>query len=162
MSIHGPSAREDQRVVMKVDSEGTILTATNEEINNACDESSNTELVTTTNAITAAESGKTFVLNSATAFVSTLPALAVGLRYKFYCGATEVTGGNHTIVPTNDNTIHGECTVAGALVAAADEGSINLVADNFKQGDWIEVFCDGVGWYVSGQVVTSGGCTFTT
>mgnify|MGYP003152608834 CR=1 FL=1 len=162
MSLHGPSNKYGQRSVPMVDSEGTILTATNEEINNAADESANTELVTTTNAITAAESGKTFVLNSATAFVSTLPALAVGLRYKFYCGATEVTGGNHTIVPTDDNTIHGECTVAGALVAAAAEGSINLVADSFIQGDWVEVFCDGVGWYVSGQVVTSGGCTFTT
>lgn len=148
--------------VQNPDSAGTLLTATTAEINQACDESANTELVTTTNAIGASESGKTFVLNSATAFVSTLPALAVGLRYKFYCGATEVTGGNHTIVPTDDNTIHGQVTLAGALLAAADEGSINLIADKFIQGDWVEVFCDGVGWYVSGQVVTAAGVTFTT
>jgi hypothetical protein len=138
-------------------------TATADELNMAADSSANTELVTTTNVLTAAESGATLVFNTATAFVTTLPALAKGVRYKFYAGATEVTGGNHTIACTNnDNTIHGQCTVAGALVAAADEGVINLVADKFLQGDWIEVFCDGVGWYVSGQVVTSGGCTFTT
>ena len=52
--------------------------------------------------------------------------------------------------------------VAGALVAAADEGSINLVADKWLNGDYIEVFNDGVAWHVSGMVVTSGGCTFTT
>ena len=143
--------------------DGVTVAASSAEIDMACDISANTELVTATNVITAAESGATLVFNTATAFVSTLPSLAVGLRYKFYAGATEVTGGNHTIVCTNDdNTIHGECIVAGAVVVAADEGSINLIADNFKQGDWVEVFCDGVGWYVSGQVVTSGGCTFTT
>jgi len=139
------------------------VTSTEAEIDMACDISVNTELVTTTNVLTTAESGATLVFNTATAFVTTLPSLLKGVRYKFYAGATEVTGGNHTIVCTNDdNTIHGQCIVAGDLVAAADEGSINLVADNFKQGDWVEVFCDGVGWYVSGQVVTAGGCTFTT
>mgnify|MGYP003135727852 FL=1 len=141
----------------------TEVTATASEINQHCDESANVETVTTTNVITAAESGKTFILNSATAFVSTLPPKAAGLRYKFYGGATGVTGGNHTIVCTNDdNTIHGQCMVAGALVAAADEGSINLVADKWLNGDYIEVFNDGVAWHVSGMVVTSGGCTFTT
>lgn len=124
----------------------------------------NMEIVTTTNVLTAAESGKTFVLNSGTAFVTTLPAVDEGLNFKFYCGATGPTGGNHTIVPhgDNDNTIFGQCMVAGAVVAAADEGSINLIADKFIPGDWIEVFCDGTDWYVSGQVVTAAGCTFTT
>jgi hypothetical protein len=122
------------------------------------------EVVTTTNTLTAAESGRTYILNSATAFVTTLPVAAAGLRFKFYCGATEVTGGNHTIVPNSadDNEVHGQCIVAGAVVAAADEGSINLIADKFIQGDWVEVFSDGTSWYVSGQVVTSAGCTFTT
>jgi len=121
-----------------------------------------TELLTSAETLTAADAGKTFVLNSATAFAVTLPVLQVGLRFKFYAGAAAVTGGNHTIVAADAATIHGQCTVAGALVAAADEDQINLIADKFIQGDWVEVFCDGVGWYVSGQVVTSAGCTFTT
>ena len=41
------------------------------------------EDVTATNAITSAESGKVFFLNSSTEFVSTLPAPAAGLRYTF-------------------------------------------------------------------------------
>ena len=52
--------------------------------------------------------------------------------------------------------------VAGALVAAADEGSINLVADKLLNGDYIDVFNDGTTWHVSGMVVTSGGCSLTT
>ena len=138
------------------------VTATAAELNMAADSSANTEVVTTTNVITAAESGKTFILNSATAFVSTLPAVAAGLRYKFYIGATIVTGGNHTIVPTDDNTIYGQCIVNGAAVAASAEGSINLIADNTLPGDWLDVFCDGTNWYVGGQFVTASSLTFTT
>lgn len=43
-----------------------------------------TEVVAATNVITAAESGKTFFLNHATEFTSTLPAPAAGLYYKFF------------------------------------------------------------------------------
>ena len=60
------------------------LSATNvslAELNANCDVL--TEAVTTTNVIAASETGTHFVLNSATAFVSTLPALAAGLeQYK--------------------------------------------------------------------------------
>jgi hypothetical protein len=121
------------------------------------------EVVTTTNVITAVESGRTFVLNSATAFVSTLPAKAAGLCYRFYAGATQVTGGNHTVVCTNnDNTMFGSVTVAGVVVAGTVEGSINFVADTMLPGDWCEVFNDGTNWYISGQATASGAITLTT
>jgi len=103
---------------------GTAVNATAAELNMAADNSANTEVVTTTNVITAAESGTTFVLNSATAFVSTLPAAAAGLRYRFIAGATQVTGGNHTVVCTNnDNTMFGSVTVAGVVIAGTVEGN---------------------------------------
>lgn len=121
------------------------------------------EVVTTTNVITAAESGRTFVLNSATAFVSTLPAKAAGLRYRFIAGATQVTGGNHTVVCTNnDNTMYGSVTVAGVVVAGTVEGSANFVADTMLPGDWCELFNDGTNWYISGQATASGAITLTT
>ena len=121
------------------------------------------EVVTTTNVITAAESGRTFVLNSATAFVSTLPTAAAGLRYRFIAGATQVTGGNHTVVCTNnDNTMYGSVTVAGVVIAGTVEGSINWVADTMLPGDWCEVFNDGTNWYISGQATASGAITLTT
>jgi len=140
------------------------VTATAAEINQAADTSANTEIVTTTNVIAAAESGSTFILNSATAFVSTLPLVAAGLRFTFICGATQVTGGNHTIVPnaSNDNTIYGEGIVAGASVPASAEGSINLIADTMLPGDRIDLFCDGTNWYVQATATASGAITFTT
>jgi len=140
------------------------LTATAAEINLAADESANTEIVTTTNVLTAAESGKTLILNSATAFVTTLPAKAAGLRFKFYVGGTIVSGGNHTIIPNaaDDNTIFGQAVVAGVVVLATVEGSVNLIADLTLPGDWIEFFNDGTNWYVSGQIQTAAGLTFTT
>jgi hypothetical protein len=140
------------------------IDATVAEINMAADSSANTEVVTTTNVITAAESGSTFILNSATAFVSTLPAKAAGLRFTFYAGATQVTGGNHTVVPnaSDDNTIYGEYLVAGVTVPASAEGSINWVADTILPGDRVELFNDGTNWYVSGAAAASGAITFTT
>ncbi len=144
--------------------DGTKITATPAELNLAADSSASIEVVTTTNVLLATESGKTLIVNSATAFVSTLPAVAAGLRFRFVCGATGVTGGNHTIVPnaSDDNTIYGQAQVAGALVAAAAEGSINLIADKFIAGDYVDVISDGTNWYVSGMTVTTAGCTFTT
>lgn len=138
------------------------VTASAAELNMAADNSANLEVVTTTNVITAAESGKTFILNSATAFVSTLPAAAAGLRYTFIAGATQVTGGNHTIVPTDDNTVYGEYLVAGATIPASAEGSINWVADTILPGDRVDVICDGTNWYVSGAAAATGAITFTT
>ena len=139
-------------VVETLKTDGTIVTSLD-----------TVEVVTTTNVITAAESGRTFVLNSATAFVSTLPTAAAGLRYRFYAGATQVTGGNHTVVCTNnDNTMFGSVTVAGVVVAGTVEGSINWVADTMLPGDKVEVFCDGTNWYVSGGAAASGAITFTT
>ncbi len=150
-------------VVETLKKAGTEITATAAELNMAADSSANVEVVTTTNVITAAESGKTFFLNSATGFVSTLPAKAAGLRYTFYCGATPPTSGNHTIVCTNDdNTIFGQIVVAGLVIAADVEGSINMVASTVDQGDYVTLINDGTNWYVSGMATATGGITATT
>ncbi len=124
----------------------------------------NIELVTSTNVLTSAESGKVLVLNSATAFVTTLPAKEAGVSFKFICGANEVTGGNHTIIvnAADDDTLFGQVQLAGAVLACDTKATITLVADKFVAGDWIEVINDGVNWYVKGQVVTAAGVTFDT
>ena len=139
------------------------LTASADEINANCDV--RTEAVTTTNVITAAETGTHFVLNSATAFVSTLPAPAAGLEFWFHAGATQVTGGNHTIITNSSaNVIEGSITsrevsalVAG--VAAAD--TISFVADLAVQGDMAHVWCDGTDWYLDGHCFVQDGMTTT-
>ena len=144
------------------------VTANAAELNMAADSSANTEVVTAANVITAAESGSTYILNSATAIVSTLPVVAAGLRFKFIVGALGVANSeNHTIVPNaaNDDTIFGGAIVAGAEVPADAEGSINIVGTSGTTalpGDVVEVFCDGTNWYVNGRATTTGAITFTT
>ena len=141
------------------------LTATTAEINANCDSSANYEVVTATNVITAAETGTHFILNSATAFVSTLPAPALGLEFWFHAGATQVTGGNHTVVTNaSANVIEGslsspEVSALVSVVAAAD--TISFVADLAVHGDLAHVWSDGTTWYLDGHCFVQDGMTTT-
>lgn len=141
------------------------VTATAAEINAACDVSTSAEVVTTTNVITAAESGKTFFLNSATDFVSTLPAPAIGLKYKFVV-TTAATTTAHTIVTNGgDNVIYGAVAtadgLASVLASAEDTISLTKTATGGIVGDMVEVVSDGTNWYCSGLVSVAAGITFT-
>lgn len=119
------------------------------------------EDVTATNVITAAESGTTFFLNSATEFVSTLPAPAAGLRYKFIVKAAP-SGASYTVVTNaSANVIQGLVVVNGATVAGADEDTITFADTAAAVGDWAEVVSDGTNWYVSGQGGAAGAITLT-
>lgn len=140
------------------------ITASAAEINMAADSSANYESVTGANVLTAAESGKTIILNSATAFETTLPAKAAGLRFDFWCGAAEVTGGNHTIIvnAADDDTLFGSINAAGAVVVCDTKATITLVADKFTAGDRVSVFNDGTNWYVDGNIAIAAGVTFDT
>ena len=125
-----------------------------------------TEEVTTTNIIAASETGTHFVLNSATAFVSTLPAPAAGLEFWFHAGATQVTGGNHTIVTNGSaNVIEGQLTsredAAGVVVCAAAADTISFIADKAVQGDLAHVWSDGTDWYLDGHCFVQDGMTTT-
>jgi len=123
------------------------------------------EAVTTTEAVTAKETGKTFLLNSATGFVTTLPAAKVGLRYKFIVG-TAPTSGNHTVVTASSaNVIHGQISsaedAAGSVSTAASADTISFVENKAIIGDWAEVVCDGTRWFVSGMCNVQDGMTTT-
>ena len=139
---------------------GTSVTATAAEINAAADVSTRGEAVVATNVITAAESGKTFFLNVAGGFTSTLPAPATGLNYKFVVSTAPTTA---YIITTNggDNVIEGMADVNSTLVLAANEDKINFVANTAIVGDWVEVVSDGTSWFVTGQSGAAGGITFT-
>jgi len=114
--------------------------------------------------VTAAESGSTFVLNLAGGFTVTLPAPALGLRYKFITG----------IIPTTAYII----TATGAIVYGGinelevdngDDGpyatgstSLTLVASALGAiGDWVTYESDGVHWFISGQTKLDGAVTFS-
>lgn len=147
------------------DPAGTTLGATVAELNMAADNSANVEVVTTTNVITAAESGKTFFLNSATDFVSTLPAPAAGLRFGFIV-TTAATTTAHTIVTNaGADVIFGMVATADGLASvlgsAEDTISLTKTATGGIVGDRVDMISDGTNWYVTGQVSVAAGITFT-
>lgn len=147
------------------DPAGTTLGATVAELNMAADSSANVELVTTTNVIVAAESGKTFFLNSATDFLSTLPAPAAGLRFTFIV-KTAATTTAHTIGTNGGaDVIFGAVATAdgnaSVLASAEDLISLTKTATGGIVGDRIDLISDGTNWYVSGLVSVAAGITFT-
>jgi hypothetical protein len=115
-----------------------------------------TEAVTTTNILTAAESGKTCFLNSETEFATTLPAPVAGLHFKFIVTAAP-SGASYTI-----GTNGGADVILGNIVSSADAGgsaaatagtpadTITFVDGQAKAGDWVEVVSDGTYWYAFG------------
>ena len=123
-----------------------------------------TENVTATNVITAAESGSVFFLNSATEFVSTLPAVAAGLHFTFIVKAAP-SGASYTVVTdSSSNVIIGKQMTAAD--AAGDTGTtddtITFVDGQSVVGDRVDVFCDGTYWYAYAFSAVAAGITFTT
>jgi hypothetical protein len=137
------------------------LTATAAEINQHCDESANSEVVITTRPILAADSGKTFYLSLAAGFTCTLPAPALGLRYKFRV-KTAPTGAPYIITTTASATIMFGMMVeraGGAGVAGASEHTFNFIHAQSIVGDWVEFDSDGTNWYYRGMTDVSAGST---
>jgi len=122
--------------------------------------SSNFEAVTGTNTIFEGENGKTFFLNSATGFDSTLPAPAPGLHYTFIV-QTAPTSGNHTIgTNAGANVLYGTTLdIVGDLVYGSAQDVINFVASTSVVGDRAEVVSDGTSWYYTAFSGADGGIT---
>ena len=164
--IRGPDAGKyqlkDVSGVMQINLDDVAITATPAEINANCD--TLTEAVTTTNVIAASETGTHFVLNTATAFVSTLPAPAAGLEFWFHIGATEPTT-SHTVVTTSSaNIIQGnlaspDMNAASDVTTVADADVITFVASKAVHGDFAHVWCDGTNYYLDGMCKAFDGMT---
>lgn len=128
----------------------------------------NGEVVTSTNVITAAESGKTFFLNSATEFVSTLPAPALGLTYTFIVSAAP-SGASYTIVTNSSANIIKGHVLSSDLNAAGDSDfetsggdTISFVDAKAVAGDTVTVVSDGTNWFASGRCTVFDAITITT
>jgi hypothetical protein len=126
------------------------------------------EVVTATNVITEAENGKTFYLNSATEFVSTLPLPALGLKFRFVVKAAPV-GASYTVVTKNSaNIIKGQ--VFSSDLNAASDGDIEtsggdtvtLVDGKSVDGDTLEFESDGTNWFVRAFCSVFDAITITT
>lgn len=107
------------------------------------------------------DNGKTILLNSTTAFATTLPSPFMGGQFKFI--VTGIPGAAaHTIV-AGSAIIKGSVSsadLANASAAASTTGgtTISLTTTAYV-GDWIEVVSNGVNWLLSGSVKAQGGLT---
>lgn len=107
------------------------------------------------------DNGKTILLNSTTAFATTLPSPFMGGRFKFI--VTGIPGASaHTIV-AGSAIIKGSVSsadLANVSAAASTTGgtTISLTTTAYV-GDWIEVVSNGVNWLLSGSVKAQGGLT---
>jgi len=140
------------------------ITATAAEINAVADVSENTEIVIAANVITAAESGKTFFLNAAAEFASTLPAPAAGLRFSFIVTAAPV-GANYTVgTNAGANIIKLLCVNAEGVAGASDTDAdvVNFVDGQAVAGDRLDVICDGTNWFAYGSTKVAAGMTSAT
>jgi hypothetical protein len=118
------------------------------------------EVVAATNLITAAESGTVFFLNSATEFVSTLPAPAAGLHFTFIVTGAP-SGASYTVIGASGTPIHG-MVLSKDLNGATDSGAtagtgvltLTFVDGKSVKGDRADFVSDGTDWFV---VAVTGG-----
>lgn len=103
----------------------------------------NSATVGATVALTAAQSGQTFINVSTSGSPSwTLPTAANGLTYTFVCGNTTagftVTGG----------TIFAKASATGASITGTTLTNTQATA---VKGDTITLVCDGTQWWMTAQ-----------
>jgi len=118
-----------------------------------------TEAVTTTNVITAFENGKTFYLDDAGGFTSTLPAPLAGLGYTFIVTTAPTTS---YIITTNagaDLLFGTFLDIVGELVYFSAQDTFNFVLNVSLVGDRLEVESDGTNWYCKAFSGADGGIT---
>lgn len=114
------------------------------------------EVVITTKAVTAAESGKTFYLDLAAGFVTTLPAVGLGLRYKFIV-RTSFTGSATIVCPAGAALFKGHVLTTDVNSATDPDfdttavATLTFVLNKAVVGDLIIVECDGVNWFYSAE-----------
>jgi hypothetical protein len=136
----------------------SLLTATAAELNAAVGDGD--EVVTATNVIAATENGRTYYLNAAGGFTSTLPAPALGLRFRFIVKTAPTTSYVITTTSGADILYGMMLERAGtAGVAGAGRDTFNFVANQSIIGDWVEFYSDGVNYYYHGMVDVAAGNT---
>ena len=124
------------------------------------------ENVTATNTITAAETGTTYWLNSATEFNSVLPAPARGLRFTFIVAAAP-SGANYTITAAGSSAANdiikglAVCAASAAGDVGTADDTVSFVSAQAVAGDRVEFFSDGTSWFAHGFCAVAAGITFT-
>lgn len=122
-----------------------------------------TETLTATRQVLAKESGKTFILSSATEFVTTLPPAFLGARYTFIVGAAPVSASYTVVTASSANIIKGlQNSVAGdAGDSGTADDTVTFVDGQAVAGDKVELYSDGTSWFGYAISKVAAGITFT-
>jgi hypothetical protein len=105
---------------------------------------SNVKILTASYTALMASSGTTYVANSTTSIVVTLPATQVGLKYTLVLGDVTSSGGHAFSPNANDKII-------GNGFTTADDKDVVCSAATDVVGDFITLIGDGnLGWYIVG------------
>lgn len=117
------------------------------------------------------DTGKVFMLTSATVMTITLPAVGAsditGCCFTFICRAAPTSpmmgGGNYVIKNTADKIIGTvQSSTGGDGGDDLDGDHINFAAGAAVEADRIEIMCDGSNYYAYGFCNADGGITITT
>lgn len=127
------------------------------ELNGVSVASSGTTTTALATTLTAADGGKTFILNAAAGAAITLPLPAAGLKYKFVVGAAFATT-DWTVAATSA-IIHGAVDVNSTRVLGAGVTTVHFVNTAETIGDWVTLESDGTYWYLDGVGQAVGGIT---
>lgn len=148
-----------------VESDGSQASISMDELK-VLNSASSVEDLTAASTLTAADSGKTLFLNSATEFATTLPAPAAGLKFKFIVKAAPASASYTVVTASSANVIIGginelEVDTGDDGPYIADGDTITFADGVAVVGDWVELISDGTSWYVTGQANADGGITLT-
>lgn len=119
------------------------------------------EVVITTKSVLGSDNGKTFYLDLAAGFVVTLPAVALGLAYKFIL-RTAVTGSTTIVCPAAATLFKGHVLTSATGVADFDTtavATLTFVLNKAVAGDSIAVWSDGVNWFFSAECTANDAIT---
>ena len=117
----------------------------------------------TADTLTINEGSKLHVFGNASEYALTLPAVstAAGIHYHIVVGLSP-SGTSYTVITNaSENKITGTTVVNGEVIGASEEDTITFTLDAAVIGDYIDLYCDGVLWYVSGQAFAATGIVFT-
>ncbi len=102
------------------------------------------ETKTASFTLTAADSGKIFLIDGSASVVATLPSTAAGLEYTLIVKQLPGSGAGTAFSPAAADKI-----IGNGFTATDDKDAINSAASD-ALGDWITLVGDGVdGWYIS-------------
>ena len=135
----------------------TLVSISNDELRQVLQ----TQVISSATTLSGADSGKYFSLNAAAGAQITLPAVATSAGFNFKFTVQALFATTAWTIKAATNVIQGGVIVNSVNVLAGDENTITFSASADTIGDFVELHCDGVNWYVSGVAASAGAITLT-